>query len=318
MHSQEPPVIRLEAHLEDENLITFKDEEKLTNIQRRNKLSKLTAWFLLNQTDLDANKYLYQDIPKYYVWKSVERVWKKRKHNKISKMIGRMHFINPSDTERFSMRLLLLNTPGATSFKQLRTHKGICYEYYQAAAIERGLLADDKIWNLTLTEAALIQTDIHKFRNLFALILIFGNPSNPGQLWINHKDTLASDILYKERMRLNNQSLQINEEITNETLFCLDEIIKKNSKKDLSHFRGIPTIPYDYLPANVVVNKYLREHLSYDKVTLKEFVNECKNKLNTQQKDIYNRVTNLNNDSNSDSKLFFIDGPGGNYSYRNI
>ena len=101
--------------------------------------------------------------------------------------------------------------------------------------------------------------------------------------------------------------------IRNVTLYLLNEIIKKNSKKDLSNFRGIPTIPDDYCPGNVIINKYLREHLSYNKTTLKEYVNECENKLNTQQMEIYSRITNLNTNFNANSKLFFVDGPGGIY-----
>ena len=74
-------------------------------------------------------------------------------------MLGRMYFISPRETELFSMRLLLLNTPGATSFNNLRTISGIEFNTYKEAAIERGLLADDKIWCETLAEACLVETD---------------------------------------------------------------------------------------------------------------------------------------------------------------
>ena len=98
-------------------------------------------------------------------------------------MIGRMYFTNPSDMERFCLRLLLLNTPGATSFENIRTFNGKIFETYQEACIERGLMADDKTWDDTLKEAALTETDTQKFRLLFAMILIFCSPSNPGKLW---------------------------------------------------------------------------------------------------------------------------------------
>ena len=96
-------------------------------------------------------------------------------------MIGRIYFVNPIESERFCMRLLLLNTPGATSFSYLKTFNDQTYESYTACAVERGLLQDDKTWNKTLTEASLITTDTQKFRELFCTILCFGNPTNPGR-----------------------------------------------------------------------------------------------------------------------------------------
>ena len=69
-------------------------------------------------------------------------------------MIGRMYFVDPNKTERFSMRLLLLNTPGAKSFSDLKTD-GKTYDSYQTFAIERGHLQDDKLWDKTLTEVSL-------------------------------------------------------------------------------------------------------------------------------------------------------------------
>ncbi len=121
MHAKDPPVIRLDTHLEDQNTMVYTDDEKMSDVKGRNKLTKLTAWFKLNSDDVDAKQYLYHDIPKYYVWKTEKRIWQKRKKNKISNMIGRMYFINPNDTERFSMRFLLLHkvTRGYSDIRSL-------------------------------------------------------------------------------------------------------------------------------------------------------------------------------------------------------
>ena len=78
MHAQYPPVIRLEYQNSILN-ITYLDDEKMSHITAINKLTKLTAWCKLNQDDLDANKYLYCEILKYYIWKSDKQLWKKRK-----------------------------------------------------------------------------------------------------------------------------------------------------------------------------------------------------------------------------------------------
>ena len=67
MHAQDPTVIRLETHLEDINTIIFKDDQKLADIKNKNKMTKLKAYFYLNTVDENARKYLYHEIPKYYI-----------------------------------------------------------------------------------------------------------------------------------------------------------------------------------------------------------------------------------------------------------
>ena len=109
MHAQDPSVIRLDTHLEDHHTIIFNDFDKLGSVQAKQKHTKLTAWFELNKKDPFARDILYHDIPKHYVWKPHLKTWTKRKGNKVSNMIGRMYFINPSQIEAFSLRLILLH-----------------------------------------------------------------------------------------------------------------------------------------------------------------------------------------------------------------
>ena len=47
-------------------------------------------------------------------------------------------------------------------------------------------------------EASTTTTDIRKLRLLFGMILNYGYPTSPGQLWEKHKYNLSIDILYKE------------------------------------------------------------------------------------------------------------------------
>ncbi len=65
MNAQDPPVVRLEMHLQDEQSIIFNENNDLKKIGDEVKNTKLTAWSQLNQTDLEARKYLYHEIPKY-------------------------------------------------------------------------------------------------------------------------------------------------------------------------------------------------------------------------------------------------------------
>ncbi len=48
-----------------------------------------------------------------------------------------MNITHPGEIERFSMRLLLLNIPGAKSFGDLRTVEGHTYKTYHEAAVAK-------------------------------------------------------------------------------------------------------------------------------------------------------------------------------------
>ena len=54
-----------------------------------------------------------------------------------------MYNVNPSEGERYYLRILLCHIRGPTSFIDLRTYNGVVYK---DAATARGLLEDDKEW----------------------------------------------------------------------------------------------------------------------------------------------------------------------------
>ena len=139
-------------------------------------------------------------------------------------MIAKMYFANPSETERFAMRLLLLNTPGATSFSNLHSNNEKYFETYQACALDRGIMHDDKTWEQTMLEAELFTTETELLRELFAMILCYGNPSDPGKLWQSHQGHLTRDILYKERNRLKDHTIGLNNDLVNLSSYHLNQI----------------------------------------------------------------------------------------------
>jgi hypothetical protein len=65
---------------------------------------------------------------------------------------------------------------------------------FREAAVERGLLEDDKEWDLALTEAALAQTG-RQMRHLFAMLLLHCQPGAPELLFERHITELCEDIL---------------------------------------------------------------------------------------------------------------------------
>ncbi|KAL0024477.1 hypothetical protein WJX77_008218 [Trebouxia sp. C0004] len=58
-----------------------------------------------------------------------------------------MYTTNPTEGERFSLRLLLSHVAGATSFEGVRMYDGTTYDTFREAANAGGPLADDDKWN---------------------------------------------------------------------------------------------------------------------------------------------------------------------------
>ncbi|UYV73007.1 hypothetical protein LAZ67_10001499 [Cordylochernes scorpioides] len=157
MHQQSHSIMRLQVHLPGQQSICFNEDNIEEVVQQAgNKDTTLTAWFKLNQVDENARNILYGDIPQNYVFNKRLRKWTPRQRGAGS-TIGRMYSVNiQSDSERFCLRLLLLHISGATSFENLKTFNGIHYQNFKEAAQARYLFEDDKVWDNTLHEAAVL------------------------------------------------------------------------------------------------------------------------------------------------------------------
>lgn len=143
IHFRSLSVLRLSFHLPGKKTYTFRSNEPLQKVAAREKekLSQLEAFFLLNETDVDARKYLYDEIPQYYVWNESDRIWNLRKRGK---QIGRLSYSHHSSGELWYLRLLLTKVRGPTSYECLRTVDNRLFSSFQEACKEYGLLDDDK------------------------------------------------------------------------------------------------------------------------------------------------------------------------------
>lgn len=131
------------------------------------------------------------NVGMHYTWK--DKKFTRRKNNLYS--IGRVYTVHPKDIEKFYLRLLLHKIPGPTCYEDLRTVNGRLCETFQEACQELGLLECDNHWDMALTEAT--ETAVpRKIRDLFAIILTFGIPSGPKDLWIKHRDSMSEDYLH--------------------------------------------------------------------------------------------------------------------------
>ena len=166
--------------------------------------STLTAWLkynAANPNDTVARNTLYPDFYEHFTFKKEPRVgryWKPRE-NGFGGTIGRIYAVSPRDTEKYYLRTLLYKIPGAKRFADLRMHDGQLYPSYQSTARAMGLLVDDSEWSRTLTEASLSQSP-RNLRQLFAILIVFCDLSDPFQLWLDHQSKLAEDYLYNARV----------------------------------------------------------------------------------------------------------------------
>jgi ATP-dependent DNA helicase PIF1 len=103
---------------------------------------------------------------------------------------------NPAEGERYFLRVLLNDVPGATSWRHLRTVNGVYYHSFCDVACAAGLIEDDNTLDDCLTESAMFRMP-SSLRRLFATILVFCEPKNLAGLWIKHFDAMEEDFKHK-------------------------------------------------------------------------------------------------------------------------
>ena len=107
----------------------------------------------------------------------------KKKHYAI----GRVITANPTEGERYYLRLLLNHIRGITSFEDLKTVNGVLTSSFRESALLHGLLKGDNNLTLCLQEASIYQMP-YTLRRLFETILAYCEPDNPKKLWENFEN----------------------------------------------------------------------------------------------------------------------------------
>jgi len=235
LQSMHPNVYCLVVHLPNEQTIYFLEGTTVGEAMMRNNSTTLTGWcdfnrkakseyaaiatLVRNSNDpapplLVALTTLYPDYPEIAVWSKSKKAWHLRKrvagrrgagrNNHVTLgTVGCMYFVQPSEGERYYLRVLFTHVTGATCFENLRTtHQPhtptiIVHPTFKAAYLARGFLQDDAEWDQCFSEAVGVQP--RNLRQLFASMLIFNNVTNPGRLWDRHKGALTEDFLHQTR-----------------------------------------------------------------------------------------------------------------------
>ncbi|KAL8154834.1 hypothetical protein AgCh_000257 [Apium graveolens] len=176
IHHRTPFVERLPVHLEDMQIITFKGNESLENVENRAlfRKSKLQAWFEANKKYPWGRNLSYQEFPAKFVWDGRGCQWTPRKQG-----------------------LVVVNGEVFSTFKDARN--------------VLGLLENDNEWHETITENSHHAT-ASQLRQLFVHILVNCQVGNPSKLWYDHIENFTDDITWMRRCVLKNNDLVLSEE----------------------------------------------------------------------------------------------------------
>ncbi|XP_024875804.1 uncharacterized protein LOC112457136 [Temnothorax curvispinosus] len=259
-----------------------------------NQVTMLIDYFALNLRDIEARKYLYVDIPRYYTFKK-EKIngktishWVKRSNYRSYNCIGRMYTVSPTQIELFHLRLLLLNVKGATSFNDLKTVKGEIYQSFLETCLALGLIEDDDEWKRAMDEAVGWMMP-RQLRKLFVRILIHCQPLHPDELWESFKIAMSEDYARHFGM------LQAQKKVYAQIGAML--LAEGKSFTDFPQMEQL--IENNEEEGNVTIEQAME-------VGIRQY-----NQLNKKQKEIVDLILNRLDDKSRNSHCFYIDGPGG-------
>ena len=200
-----PFVIMLRIHPDNGQIAVFDEGSEEAAVENPRE-TELTAFFKYNDEAVRAGSTeefkRYVDFPEEFVYDQKEKKWRARKNK--SDTIGRVHSVSPASGDVYYLRMLLHHDHcrGKTSFTDLRTLPGEVNpcETYKEVCLRLGLLQDDTEWDTALTEAASTGY-CNALRELFIVILLYCEPSNPRQLFDNHWEQWVDDFQYRAEKR---------------------------------------------------------------------------------------------------------------------
>ena len=167
-------------------------------------------------------------------------------------MIGRIHTVNPVSGDTYYLRVLLHDDHcrGKSSFDDmLKLPSGRVCETFKEVCCELGLLQDDREWHRVLEESAATRM-CPQIREMFVVILIFCQPSNPRALYEEFWTTWTDDF--------ENQGRRIGVELTDsqkQTMLLQDLEFRLQSYESSLEIQGLP-VPTDEELAQVSFNEF--------------------------------------------------------------
>ncbi|XP_008180455.1 uncharacterized protein LOC103308586 [Acyrthosiphon pisum] len=293
LHDISHTVVRLPVHLENYHNVYFSRGQELQGVQN-NALprTKLTAFFALNERNVDARQYLYHEIPTHYTWQVSSKEWRLRQRQAPCETLYRMYVVNSLDRDRFHLRLLLLHRRGPRTFRDLKTVNGVVHATYAAAAVALGLLKDDEAWRACMTESSALDTAT-QLRYLYVTILLFCQPTDPVDLYRRFEVNMMKDF---------NRRFQ---NVDRARAACLKVI------RDLLRARGKSLDDYGLLSPDEDLLEPDQDDPMFGAIDAAVAWQQRLRELNDEQRTVYDRVMAAIDDNRNVQKMFYVDGPGG-------
>lgn len=293
LHKISHTIVRLPVHLENYQNVYFtpgQEQERAQNAALAR--TKLTAFFALNTSDVEARQYLYHDIPVHYTWDTQRRRWNRRRNQMTRETLVRMYVVNPLDRDRFHLRLLLLHKRGPQSFRDMKTVNGVVHNTYAAAAVALGLLEDDTAWLACMAESSALDTP-NQLRYLYVTILFFCHPADPVNLYRRFEIHMIEDF---------NRRFQ---NVDRARASCLNAI------EDLLRGRGKSLDDYGLPHPDVDLLEPEQNDPMFGTIDAAVGWAQQLDNLNDEQRTVYDRVMAAIDDNRNVPKMFYVDGPGG-------
>ena len=148
---------------------------------------------------------------------------------------------------------------------------------------------------------AVVSNSPASIRTLFAVILAWCEPSNPLEIYDNHKEAMAEDFLHQQRILHRDGHLEVNDDIFNLVLTDLQDRVICMGGRQLSEY-GLPR------PQIIDNDRFTREYrreISYDQREQQAFVEHNAALLTADQQEVYNSFCSMIN-RNEGGVLFWM------------
>ncbi|XP_022856844.1 uncharacterized protein LOC111377922 [Olea europaea var. sylvestris] len=208
-------------------------------------------------------------------------------------VIGRIVTVNPSEGERYFLRVLLNHIKGPTSYDSFKTLNEVTVNTYREAALLHGLLKGDNHCEECLSEAIIYKMP-SSLRHLFATLLTLCNPNYPKLLWDKYKAYMIDDYVHRN-ICVRDAEIQALEDINS---------ILESSGKNVNDY-GIVSFFVNIDETQRLARMIAEETMNFN--IQRDF--NCVEKFNKEQRFAYDKV--MEKVKNDSSGTFFIDGPGG-------
>jgi hypothetical protein len=266
------------------------------------KKTMLTEWFSANKEYNSAKDLTYCEFPLKWRWDETNKKWIRRQHGF---KIGRLYYVNPTEGERFYLRMLLMIVKGATCYTDLRTHNGIIYETFKEACAARGLLTDDNEWYKTF-EVATNWATASQLRSLFTTMLTFCEIKNEREFFNKNWQKMVDDIEQQVKHKYYPiEYIPTQTELQDLLLEELEEIFSRNGQQ-INNYNLPRRSIYHEFDTN---NRLIQEEMNYDVQYLEKEANKLYTQLNKSQKEAFHQI--VESVLNNKSRFYFISGHGG-------